>query len=134
MQLVCSQPMIALNPFVSDLLLHVAGCEVHGLARRLSQARLLAIREFDMTVVDSSVDEATQQQHGWSDGSSTDTVHEPQPRRCLVLMSGKTHVETRAGSGRRVVLIPASPGSTPQSVQDLQLSAGSNRFTGSGRR
>ena len=35
-------------------------------------------------------------------------------------MSGNAHVETRAGSGRRVVLIPASPGSTPQSVQDLQ--------------
>ena len=88
----------------------------------------LAIREFDMTAVDSSADEPTQQQHGWSDGSSTDIVREQEPRRRLVLMSGNTHVETRAGSGRRVVLIPASPGSTPQSVQDLQPSVGSNRF------
>ena len=32
-----------------------------------------------MTVVDSSADEPTQQQHGWSDGSSTDTVREQEP-------------------------------------------------------
>ena len=43
-------------------------------------------------------------------------------------MSGNAHVETRAGSGRRVVLIPASPGSTPQSVQHVQASVGSNMF------
>ena len=43
---------------------------------------------FDMTAVDSSADEPTQPQHGWSDGSSTDSVREQEPRRRLVLMSG----------------------------------------------
>ena len=57
-----------------------------------------------------------------------DIVREQEPRRRLVLMSGNAQVDARAGYGRRVVLILASPGSTPQSVQDLQPSVGSNRF------
>ena len=80
------------------------------------------MREFDRTIVDSSADEQapTQVESEWSDGSSTDTVREGEPR---------IRWESRAVfGGRRVVLVPASPGSTPRSVQDMQPSVGSNRF------
>ena len=75
----------------------------------------------DMTV-DSSADEQvpTQVECGWSDGSSTDTVRDEEPRLLW---------ESRAVfGGRRVVLVPASLGSTLRSVQDMQPSVGSNRF------
>ena len=75
-----------------------------------------------MTIVDSSADEqaSTQMDRGWSDGSSTDTVRDEESR---------VRGESRAVfGGRRIVLVPASPGSTPRSVQDMQSSVGSNRF------